>query len=265
MATSTSDTAFDLASIHILLATSALSFATQPVFSASKTQKKHCDSDAVLYKECLARLENDGGRSWTAEQFISALEQAGAVSLLDRRMLTLVLEHLASDPTAVLGCNLSADNLASPDAWNAVLDLIRARPDLASRLVLELTETRPLDDPKRATAMLAEARKLGCRVALDDFGIGFASPRLAQLIGADIIKIDKSFVVDVRPSPDGSDSLRHLVGFASSCAPIIVVEGIETIEQANTAHAAGATHLQGYLFCRPVPANDVGAPTRVTS
>lgn len=251
----------DLAWARDLLGKTALSFATQPVLAARTSEAARCEPDAILYKECLARLEGDGGRTWTAQQFISALEQAGAISLLDHRMLALVLERLASDPAAVLGCNLSADTLANPTTWNGILELIRARPDLASRLVLELTETRPLDDPERAAAMLAEARKLGCRVALDDFGIGFASPRLAQQIHADIIKIDKSFVVDIRPSPDGSDSLRHLVGFASACAPIIVVEGIETVEQAHTAHAAGATHLQGYFFCRPAPACSKFAPT----
>lgn len=160
-------------------------------------------------------------------------------------MCALAIECLSNDPTVIFDCNLSAENLASSDAWNRVLYPIRASSDLPSRPMLDLIETRPLDEPKRATIILAEARKPGGRAVLDDFGTGSASLRLAQQIDADIIKIDKAFALDARPSLDRNDSLRHLVGFISNCAPVIVLKGLETIEQDSMAHAAEPTPFRG--------------------
>jgi EAL domain-containing protein (putative c-di-GMP-specific phosphodiesterase class I) len=237
-----------------LLGGAELSFDTQPIFSARFPEAVLYDPSSILYEECLARFKGGRAGFLGTERFIRVLEREGGAPLFDCRMLSLILQRLADDPTAILGCNLSANSLANTASWEAFIGLIRARPDLSRRLVLELTETGPLVDSGRASEMLAEARALGCRIALDDFGAGFSSPRLVQQIAPDIVKIDKAFVRDVRPSTRGSNSLGHLVGFASSYTSIVVVEGIETMAQAETARLAGATHLQGYFLSQPVPA-----------
>lgn len=229
----------DVVALGEALAEGRLFLATQSVRAADA-------AGATLYDECLARLRDRDGTVWRADQFLPALKRSRSLPLLDRHALALVLDGLEADADAVLGCNLSAESFAEAAVWDGILKQLLDRTHLLPRLVVELTETQALDDPALARQRIAKIRHYGCRVAMDDFGVAFSSPRLVQLIDFDIIKIDKSFIRDVRPSACGQDSLRHMVGFAHSFAPTVIVEGVETAEQARCAGAAGATHLQGY-------------------
>lgn len=211
----------------------------------------------VLYGECLARLYSSGGRLCEAGEFVPCMEALGVVPMLDQRILGLVLDRLDADAGIVLGCNLSADNLRNEATWEAILGQVRGRPHLAERLVLELTETQSLRSVSFAASVIAGIRQLGCRVALDDFGTGFAAPGLLPMIEFDIIKIGGEFIHHARRATDGWDSARHLVGFASCFAPVVVIEGVEIDEQVQAARAAGATHVQGHLLSVPIVSNHV--------
>jgi EAL domain-containing protein (putative c-di-GMP-specific phosphodiesterase class I) len=216
--------------------------------------------DAVFYRECLATLQGTDGCHYGAGIFIPTLEELGYCSLIDENVVRLALDELEIDPCAVLGCNISADNLRNRETWDLIAGQVRSRPTLASRLVLELTETRPLLDVTRSVNMLNEMRELGCRIALDDFGAGYASPQLLRLVDFDIVKIDRSFLQPTRRSCLDLDALAHLISFASCYSPVVVMEGVETIEDAQSAALCGATHLQGYGISLPVPvsANKTG-------
>ncbi|MFK4823130.1 EAL domain-containing protein [Ochrobactrum quorumnocens] len=228
------------------IADNRISCAVQDIYSTSAPEE-------ILYGECLARLTGTDGRIYGAGAFVPCLEALREAPLLDRHMVKLVLDLLQYEPTKVLGCNLSPDNLANVAAWNGILDQIANRAHLAQRLVLEVTEVQEMGSLSSCAELIAEVQRLGCRVALDDFGAGFASPRLLQLINFDIVKIDQAFVHDIRPSFKGRDSLQNIVGFASSFAPMIVIEGVETAAQIDAARTAGATHVQGYFFSVPAP------------
>lgn len=210
--------------------------------------------DLVYYRECLATLRGTDGRQYGAGTFIPHLEALGHAALIDQNMVRLVLDQLERDPVAVLGCNVSADNLTDRQTWDGIAGQIRSRPNLASRLILELTESRPLYDLARSLSMLDEVRELGCQIALDDFGTGYASPRLLRLIDFDIVKIDRSFLNPIETTGFNDGSLSHLINFASCYSPAIVMEGIETVEQAQFSAISGATHLQGFGMSLPVPA-----------
>ncbi|MCZ4072112.1 EAL domain-containing protein [Agrobacterium sp. LMR679] len=210
------------------------------------------NTDQILYGECSAHLTGSDGCMYGASDFVPLLEILGETPMLDRHVLALVLDMLEADPHAVLGCNLSAHNLVDAATWNVILRQVAARAQLANRLVLELTETRALKDLTLSAMMLADIRRLGCRVALDDFGTGFASPEVLRLTPVDIVKIDASFLWDIHRSPNGGDSLSHMVGLAGCFAPIVVIEGVESEDEANCARGAGATHLQGYHLSQPV-------------
>ncbi|MDE1993653.1 MAG: EAL domain-containing protein [Rhizobiaceae bacterium] len=207
------------------------------------------DASEILYAECLARLTDAEGTVHEAGAFVPQLERLDCTFDLDFRMLDMVLHALAADSALVLGCNLSAANLSAPSRFAEVLSLVMRQPELASRLVVEITETYPLVG--NAIEHLKMIRALGCLIAIDDFGTGFATPARLLQVAADIVKIDASFVQDIRPGRDGRDSLQHMVGFASCVAPLIVVEGIETEAEYEAARYAGATHMQGFLLSRP--------------
>jgi len=209
------------------------------------------DLGATLYSECLARLIDPAGCVRMASEFVPAVEASGEIASLDRCVMCQVLEELCSDRSAVLGCNISAETLSDANTWNSIIGLISKYSSVANRLVLEVTETRPLGiDRYEARKRFSEVQNLGCRVAVDDFGVGHFSPSTLLFIDADIVKIDASIMRKLRVGKDGVSNLDCIVGFASCTAPVVVVEGVETPEQLILVRRAGATHAQGYLFPR---------------
>lgn len=225
--------------IRKAIAAGGLGFAVQPIHAAENT-------DDILYAESLARVTDADGVVHAAGTFVPHLDSRFD---LDPRILGMLLSALAADPELILGWNLSAANLAAADRFADIFGRITLQPELARRLVVEVTEPHPLVGS--AIERLKMIRALGCRIAIDDFGIGFATPASLLQVAVDIVKIDASFVRDIRPGRDGQNSLSHMVGLAACIAPVVVVEGIETEAQLEAARRAGATHVQGFLLSRP--------------
>lgn len=221
-----------------------LLLAQQPVVSSAGGVE-------ALYAECLARFMTDTGEVLRAERFYPSVLHQPDLRALDRAVLLQVLNALEADDAAVLGCNICGNYLKDGAAWISIIDLMEERPALLDRLVLEFSQTEPFEDLEMVSGMIDLVRSLGCRVALDDFGAGVASPTLLHLIDFDIVKIDGTFVQDLKQKRGGQTSLRHLVGFASCFVPVVVVDGIETAEHSNVARSAGATHQQGFHHGMP--------------
>ncbi|WP_439271277.1 EAL domain-containing protein [Pseudochrobactrum sp. HB0163] len=203
-----------------------------------------------LYEECLARLLVNEEVLLKGADFVSDLEAAGCIGVLDVAVADMMLDTLSANPFIRLGCNISPFTLADNVAWNALMRKLAARPRLAARVTLEITESAPLDEIGDVAARLRQAKACGCRIALDDFGAGYAKAgRLRHVdIDWDIIKLDRSFLKDLRKTPAGRDGLASAVALASCFAPMVVVEGIETKAQLALARASGAHFGQGWLF-----------------
>lgn len=212
----------------------------------------HCvtNADRLLYGECLARLLNRDGTITSAGEFIPILDIWGKTPLLDQHMIKLVLDELDTDSRAVLGCNISTDSLTDAE-WSLIYRQLVERAHLAHRLVLEITETRPLGDIVTANRSLAAARKLGCLIAVDDFGSGQVTPWQLLRLEVDIVKIDASFVRDIKESHPRGNSLQFMIGLAKCAAPTVIVEGVENNSHLIDAVLAGATHVQGFHLSRP--------------
>jgi EAL domain-containing protein (putative c-di-GMP-specific phosphodiesterase class I) len=213
--------------------------------------------EQVLYHEGLARLLGRDGQLLSPGTFIPALERLGLVRAFDRDVFMLVLDELEHFPGARLGVNISAQSARLDGWWFSTLERLRAKPDLARRLVVEITETAALTGEVHRFA--SALRRLGCRIALDDFGVGHASVRNAMALSPDIIKVDAFFLRRAGMSEQSEALLEHLVGIAAHCAPVVIVEGVETAEQSRMAgrlqaryqSPANACWQQGYHFGRP--------------
>ncbi|WP_082898218.1 EAL domain-containing protein [Sphingomonas sanguinis] len=231
-----------------------LGFVAEPVVELAR------DGSISLYSECLARIMVAGSVLLKPGDFVADLETGGHIALLDTAMVELVLDALAADPHVRLGCNISPLTLADADRWAWLIHLIGQRAWLASRLTLEITESFPLDEIAGAAERLGQAKRLGCRLAIDDFGAGFAAS--AHLHGVDvdwdIVKVDRSCLGDLRKTPSGREGLLALVRLARCFAPVVVVEGIETRGHLALARASGASFGQGWMF-------DAAACTRWTA
>ncbi|WP_265519667.1 EAL domain-containing protein [Nitratireductor luteus] len=202
------------------------------------------DRSQLLYGECLPRLTGQDGTEHPDVAFVPALEALGEAPVLDRHMLKLVLDKLESDSLAVLGCNISPDNLSDPANWAHIRDQIAARSQLAPRLVLKIAPNVPFPDIALAGDLLSEARDFGCRIAIDDNGCGYATLLRLWDIKADFVKIDGLFAPGPFRCHADMDALSLLIGRPALAAPVVVVEGIETVEQWEATRLAGAnTHL----------------------
>jgi EAL domain-containing protein (putative c-di-GMP-specific phosphodiesterase class I) len=218
-------------------------FAFQPVVAA--------ENGEVDYYECLLRMRNKDGRIVAAGEFVPVLEQLGFIRLIDRYVLDKAIAELSDHPGVRLGFNISGLTAADRPWLRALTSQLRNRPEVASRVVIEITETAALYDLEESARFVAALRETGCRVALDDFGAGHTSLRHLQTLAVDTIKIDGSFVRNLGASPDNQVFLRHLLGLAKGFGFHTVAEGVESAAEAAILRHEGIGYMQGYYYGRP--------------
>jgi diguanylate cyclase (GGDEF)-like protein/PAS domain S-box-containing protein len=204
-------------------------------------------------------------------EFISRAEENGLIIPLGDVVLDMACAKLASwqrtsGPDTFVAVNLSAHQLVQPELYAKVkAALARSGADPA-RLVLEVTETAILTDTDLVRRNLTQVRDLGIRIALDDFGTGYSSLTHLRALPIDVVKIDRSFVADlVSPAAErtGRGATEALVGaifrLTESLGIATVAEGVETDEQLHLLEELGCQTAQGFLFSKPVPADEVEA------
>ncbi|HYM32339.1 MAG TPA: GGDEF and EAL domain-containing protein [Candidatus Cybelea sp.] len=220
-----------------------LVFAYQPVVDSH--------TGVVDYYECLLRMIDEDGRIVSAGEFVPIIEQLGFIRLIDRYVLERAVSEISSHSGFRLGFNISG--LTATDyAWlRAVTSLLKDKPEVAQRIVVEITETAALHDIEESERFVGTLRDFGCRIALDDFGAGFTSLRHLQALAVDTVKIDGSFVRNLGQNPDNQVFLRHLVGLAKGLGLKTVAECVETATEAAILQREGVGYLQGYYFGRP--------------
>ena len=152
-----------------------------------------------------------------------------------------------------LSVNLSALQLMHPNMVADMLELLTRYRIQPGTLILEVTESRRIDDPHAAVAILRPLRNAGVRVALDDFGMGYAGLRQLQHMKSlpiDVLKIDKMFVEGL---PGDSSMIAAIIMLAQSLNLQMIAEGVETEAQRDWLAKAGVGIAQGFLFARPLP------------
>jgi diguanylate cyclase (GGDEF)-like protein len=222
-----------------------LIFAYQPVV------KSDASAGGVDYHECLLRMMDEENKPVAAAAFIPVIERLGFVRTIDRYVLERAVHETANHPGATLGFNISGLTATDRSWLRAATRLLRDRPEVAKRLVVEITETAALNDIEECARFVEALRELGCRVAIDDFGVGFTSLRHLQLLAADTVKIDALFVRDLAAKSENQVFLRHLVGLAHGMGFQTVAEGVESEREAAILRREGVHLLQGYHFARP--------------
>lgn len=121
-------------------------------------------------------------------------------------------------------------NFSDSENRAVLYDQLYRYRSLAPRLVLEITERSPIAQLSGTAEFIHDIRKLGYRVAVDDFGAGFSTPEAIFSIAVDIVKVD-SFFVQLSSRADANRILHHTVGLASCVAPTIVIEGVEIVSR----------------------------------
>jgi EAL domain-containing protein (putative c-di-GMP-specific phosphodiesterase class I) len=124
----------------------------------------------------------------------------------------------------------------------------------ADRLTLELTESAVMTDPSRAIALLTRLHDMGVRLSVDDFGTGYSSLSYLTRLPVQEVKIDRSFVLDMRTNADDATVVRSIIDLAGNLSLSVVAEGVEDEATWRTLAGMGCGVAQGYHLSRPVPA-----------
>lgn len=210
--------------------------------------------------EALLRWPRQRQGSASTADFIMIAEEIGMISELGAKLLRQVCIEAATWPDDMsVSVNVSATELEA-DNFIDVVKCALADSGLASgRLIIEVTESTVMKDVERSARILRNIRDLGVEVAMDDFGTGYSSLGSLARVPFQKIKIDRLFVCDLAASSEARAILATIVDLAKTLGMTTTAEGIETAEQLSIVKDYGCTSVQGFLFHRPQPAEQVRA------
>ncbi len=143
--------------------------------------------------------------------------------------------------------------------WSTIIEKLAKEPDLARGLVIEITESTPSAYMDASRDCIRVLQLLGCRVALDDVGAGSSCVKSLTELRVDMLKVDGSYLRDVRSTGHARERLRSLVHLARLCASHVVLQGIECESDLEISLACGARWVQGHLF-DPVSGSEFTRP-----
>lgn len=227
-----------------------ITLAYQPVLSTRTGQ--------VTSVEALARWHHPGRGAIPPDLFVSIAEESGLIGRLGTRILCMACEDAARWPDDVrVAVNISPMQVHSGDLSTVVRDVLRNTGLAPHRLQLEVTESLFLQDVDQTFCELEQLRALGIQILMDDFGVGYSSLSYFERFSFDKVKIDQSFVRQMVGSKASAAIVHAVIGLGRTLGIGVVAEGVETAEQMTALVKAGCTHVQGYLFSRPISSADL--------
>jgi EAL domain-containing protein (putative c-di-GMP-specific phosphodiesterase class I) len=149
--------------------------------------------------------------------------------------------------------NLSARQFADEDLIEDIATALRStglQPDL---LEVELTESMVIQNTERAGRVLNEIKKMGVRLAIDDFGVGYSSLTHLKRFPIDTLKVDRSFIRDLPEDPDDKAITEAIIAMGKTLSLTVIAEGVETADQLAFLASESCDEVQGYLVGRPQP------------
>lgn len=217
-------------------------------------------SNAITGFEALLRWHHPEQGTVSPAEFIPLAEEIGLIVQIGEWVLREACKEAATWPESVhVAVNLSPAQFRSRNLVPTVVSALASSGLDASRLELEITESVLLQDNDDNLATLHQFRSLGVRISMDDFGTGYSSLGYLHKFPFDKIKIDQSFVRELSTRPEAIAIIRAVTSLGNSLGISTTAEGVETVDQFEHLRAEGCTEVQGYLFSRPRPADEISA------
>jgi len=216
----------------------------------------------IVGLEALVRWQHPERGLVLPAQFIPIAEQTGLIGelgewVLRRACLDLKrLERMGIDEVRV-GVNVSPQQFVDRDIAGTIRAALVDTGIKPHLLDVEITESTLINDPEGAIEHLQQIKALGIHISLDDFGTGFSSLSYLKRFPADTLKVDRSFVIELAENPkDGAIALT-IITLAHSMGMTALAEGVEEVAQYDVLRQFGCDVVQGYLFSRPLPFDEV--------
>ncbi|HET8551654.1 MAG TPA: EAL domain-containing protein [Gammaproteobacteria bacterium] len=214
----------------------------------------------VAQVEALVRWEHPERGLVEPDEFVPLAEQSGNIRWLTEWMLRSVIVQLRlwadSGVNLSMAMNLSAFDLMDPALAERIGDALELHDVAPERLMLEITETAAMRDAPAAVALLRRLRGMGVRIAIDDFGVGYSSLSQLRRMPVDELKIDKSFVLNLKPNSEEAAIVRSAIELGHNMGLSVIAEGVETPESWELLKAYRCDMAQGYLISRPLPIDE---------
>ena len=197
------------------------------------------------------------------DEFIPIAEASGAIVPLGRWALRAACEHALRVQRRVgpaapsISVNLSTRQLQEPALVAETIAILKETGLAPEKLVLEITETAMISDFDLVLSRLRDLRAANIRVAVDDFGSGYSSLNYIRRLPIDVLKIDRAFIADIGESAEVAALTETIIALARIIGVVVVAEGIETEAQLAEVTRLGCDLGQGYLFLRPVDADEI--------
>ena len=216
-------------------------------------------SGFMIGAEALVRWQRPGHGLLQPGAFIDIAEDAGLMVQLGEWVIDKTCEDLADWPkvkgrSPLVSINLAARHLEVDTLVPTVIRALQRNNLKPNRIGFEITESMAVLDTEAALANLDKLASLGCRIAIDDFGIGHASlDYLRRFSMASAIKIDRSFIAGLTDSPENQAIVKASVSMADALDLQVVAEGVETVEQLLRLRDLGCHYAQGFVLSKPMP------------
>jgi EAL domain-containing protein (putative c-di-GMP-specific phosphodiesterase class I) len=224
------------------------------------------ETNHIVGFEALIRWNHSTRGLINPAEFINVAESSGFIDSITRFTLHEACRQLSEwqtlfplDTPLFVSVNLSPNSLRHPELMNWVHDSLRAFSLSPDSLALEIVENALIQDADNARRIFTDMRRLGIRVSLDDFGIGYSSLGYINQYPIDNLKIDRSFVNFIGKSKEMDAIVHAITTLASELGFNVVAEGIETQAQLDFLEKLGCQYGQGYFFSKPVHPSEIPA------
>ncbi len=191
------------------------------------------------------------GDSASPYPMIRMAEELDMIEPLDIAVVDETIARLAAEPDLKLVANVSGRTIISPAFIAAVRQMLAKSPNVAGRLLIEITESAAIDDLALADRHLSALRQEGCMICLDDFGAGAASLAYLQQLTLDIVKIDGRYIRELQHGGRESTFIRHLVRMCAELKVRTIAEMVENAAAEDAVRRAGVDFAQGWLYGAP--------------
>lgn len=218
----------------------------------------------IIGCEALLRWNHPEKGMISPARFIPVAEDSGLILPIGEWVLEQALQQArawqdAGLPEITMAVNISAVQFRQQGLVERVRDAVESSGISADRLELELTESMLMQDAHEAVQLLKSLSDLGAQLAIDDFGTGYSSLSYLKQFPVDKLKLDQSFVRHMVEDHNDAVIARATIMLGHSLGLEVIAEGVETEEQYEYLRAEGCDVVQGYLFGRPMPGDDLAA------
>jgi diguanylate cyclase (GGDEF)-like protein/PAS domain S-box-containing protein len=243
------------------LATDGLTLHYQPIFDPRSSQ--------IVGAEALVRWHHPTRGLLMPNSFLPLAEDAGLMRILDSWVLETAMNQVAQWYAAGqdwhVAINLTTYSLQHMELITEVSELLAVTGAPPEQIIIELTEQTALHDMETTRQVLDGLRHLGIRIALDDFGNGYASLSNVQHLPVDILKVDRSFTAGIGKEPRDETVVRALLALGSGMDLVVIIEGIERTDQLTWLNGSEGVWVQGYLIGKPAPPEHMQGKQRSNS